>query len=144
MIQVFATAVTSGVLAYVWLSVLGVPVVEGLRRCAWDEHGDGWRAAAVTLGVITIAILVPVAALILAASYAPAATIEALASPAAPAGLQIGVVVWCSRVVTVGLPRLTTFEAAITLAASALSSVPTAERLERPYGTAGVRVATHF
>jgi hypothetical protein len=143
MIQVFATAVVSGVLAYIWLSALGVPVVEGIKRSARDERRDGWEAAAVTIGVITIAILVPVAALILVASYAPAATIAALASPAAPAGLQIGVVIWCSRVATVGLPRLTTFDVAVTLAASTLSSLPAAERVERRYGSADVRVAAH-
>ena len=141
MFQVFATALMSALLIYCWLSSLGAPIVHGITRASRARPGARGELLAMAAGVVAVTLLVPAAALILLLSIAPSTAATALVDPALPAGIQIGVVVWGGRVLSVGLPRSPLpFEEAVTVAALALRAATPAEVVERHYESPGARV----
>lgn len=137
-----------GVVTYLWLTTVALPVLSGLKSWVHASRGDGWRdALPLSLGIAGIATTVPTAAAILLSMWAPSVALHLIDSTWLTLGVQIGAGVWCARALVGGIPRLPVdLELALALAVVSLKTndaarLSTAERLYHHYmlGTAGSR-----
>jgi hypothetical protein len=124
-----------GTLIYLWLVAVTAPFVHGLRATIGAARGKGWSPGlAMALGLIVSVTAIPLAALFLAGTFAPAVGLLVVTSRATEAGALCGVAVFIARAALVGLPR---FSARVELAlvASAISWNPDehVDALERAY-----------
>jgi hypothetical protein len=124
-----------GTLIYLWLVVVSAPVVCGLRTTLAAARGDGWGPGlAVAIGLVFSATVIPIAALFLAATFAPALALTVIAGRAAGPGALCGATIFATRATLLGLPRLSPrVELALVSSSVAWSADDQVEDFEQAY-----------
>lgn len=129
--------VVSGLTGYFWLTLAGAPIAGAIRVSARALHGTGWPAAwPVALGSATLVTATAAATLVMLIIAAPGAGLFAITGPELLFGLKIGAILWVSRAIVFGLPRVAPrWELEIALAAAALRwrQPPDRERFVEEY-----------
>lgn len=128
----------TGVVCYLWLTAVTLPIVSGMRATLRARGGSGWRGGLpIALGIAALTAAIPAAGLILSAIAAPARIAYVVDTTALAAGIVAGVAVWSARAAAFGVPRLPAdVEIAFALAVVALRSddPATLSSVERSYG----------
>lgn len=134
---VIVTTLT-GVVCYLWLTAVALPIVNGVRATRRARKGSGWRGGLpIALGIAALAAAIPAAALMLFAMFAPGRIAYVVETTALAAGAVAGVAVWSARAAALGVPRLPAdVEIAFALAVVALKSddPATLSSVEASYG----------
>ena len=134
---VIVTTLT-GVVCYLWLTAVTLPIVNGARASRRAREGSGWSGGLpIALGIAALAAAIPAAALILFAMVAPGRIAYVVDTTALATGTVAGVAVWSTRAAVSGVPRLPAdVEIAFALAVVALKSddPTTLASVEASYG----------